>query len=199
MARADEGLALLVADHLPQRIEDRRVDAAGMHRVAADAVFLLGAVERHALAEQPHRALAGGIGGRSGRADQAGDRGDVDDRALGRGLSGPVFFMPSMAYLQPRNTPSELIAWTCCQFSTVVVSGLPLPPEMPALLTMMSRRPSFAARRPAATCHDCSEATSCDDEAAGPSLARWRSARMTRAPWPASSAAEAAPMPERRR
>ncbi len=28
--------------------------------------------------------------------------------------------MPWIAYLQPRNTPSELIAWTFCQFSTVV-------------------------------------------------------------------------------
>jgi hypothetical protein len=86
MARAQERLALFVAHRLPQRVEDRRVDAAGMHRIAADVVFLLGAVERHALAEQPHRALAGGIGGRPRRADQAGDRRDVDDRALGGGL-----------------------------------------------------------------------------------------------------------------
>src|SRR5262249_32392420 len=50
MGHAEEGLALLVADLLPQRIEDRRVDAAGMHRVAADGVLLLRAVGRHALA-----------------------------------------------------------------------------------------------------------------------------------------------------
>src|SRR5258707_8282660 len=65
MARAQERLALLVAHGLPQRVEDRRVDAAGMHGIAADAVFLFGAVERDALAEQPNRALAGGIGGRA--------------------------------------------------------------------------------------------------------------------------------------
>src|SRR5580704_14122993 len=92
MARPDERLALLVAHRLPQRVEDRRIDAAGMHRIAADVVSLLSAVERHALAEQPHRALAGGIGGRSRRADQAGDRRDVDDRALGRGLVRTALF-----------------------------------------------------------------------------------------------------------
>ena len=87
MARIDQRLALLAADHLPQRIEDRGVDAARMHGVAADGVFLFRAIERHALAEQPHRALAGGIGGRAGRADDAGDRRDVDDRAPGLGLA----------------------------------------------------------------------------------------------------------------
>src|SRR5258708_5631246 len=87
MAHADEGLALLVADLLPQGIEDRRVDAARMHRVAADAVLLLGAIGRHALAEQPYRALARGVGRRASRADQGRDRGDVDDRALGGGLA----------------------------------------------------------------------------------------------------------------
>ena len=58
-------------------------------------------------------------------------------------LPGPVFFMPSMAYLQPRNTPSELIASTRRQFSTVVFSIVPEPPPTPALLTMMSSRPSL--------------------------------------------------------
>src|ERR1700730_4002551 len=92
MARTGERLAFRVAHRLPQRFEDRRIDAAGMHRIAADVVSLLGAVERHALAEQPHCALAGGIGGWSRRADQAGDRRDVDDRALGCGLvrTGPL-------------------------------------------------------------------------------------------------------------
>src|SRR4051812_19538037 len=86
MVRADQRLALVVAHRLPQRIEDRRVDAAGMHRIAADGVFLLGAIERHALGQQAHRALARGVGGGPGRADQRGDRRDVDDRALGGGL-----------------------------------------------------------------------------------------------------------------
>src|SRR5262252_10339427 len=49
MARAQKGLALLVTDRLPQGIEDRCVDPARMHRIAADVVFLLGAIERHAL------------------------------------------------------------------------------------------------------------------------------------------------------
>src|SRR6188508_3383871 len=69
MVRADQRLALLVPHRLPQRIEDRRVDAARVHRVAADAELLLGAIERHALAEQPHRALARTIGGRLARSE----------------------------------------------------------------------------------------------------------------------------------
>src|SRR5471030_2224418 len=82
----NKNLALFAADHLPQRIEDRGVDAAGMHRVAADTVLLLGAMQGHALGEEAHRTLAGGIGDRPGRADQGRDRRDVDDRTLGRGL-----------------------------------------------------------------------------------------------------------------
>src|SRR5215218_3937932 len=53
MAGIEEGLAGLAADHLPQGIEDRRVDAARMHRIAADVVLLRGAIERHALAQEP--------------------------------------------------------------------------------------------------------------------------------------------------
>src|SRR6185437_15453794 len=37
--RTDQGLSLLVPDRLPERIEDRRVDAARMHRIAADVVL----------------------------------------------------------------------------------------------------------------------------------------------------------------
>src|SRR5205085_988120 len=51
MSGAQESLARHVADLLPQRMEDRCVDAARMHRVAADAVLLLGAIGRHALAQ----------------------------------------------------------------------------------------------------------------------------------------------------
>src|SRR5918994_2065304 len=69
----EERLALLAADHLPQQIEDRRVDAARMHRVAADVVLLLGAIERHALAQEPDRALARRVGERARAGLQAGD------------------------------------------------------------------------------------------------------------------------------
>src|SRR6266545_5396402 len=89
MADAQKRLALLAADHLPQGIEDRRVDAAGMHRVAADVVLLLGAIERHALAQEPHRALARRVGDRAGATLQARDRRDIDDRALRLGLGRP--------------------------------------------------------------------------------------------------------------
>src|SRR5690349_6915507 len=61
MMRAQHRPALLVAHRLPQGIEDRRVDAARMHRIAADAVLLLGAIQRHALAQEPHRALGGAV------------------------------------------------------------------------------------------------------------------------------------------
>src|SRR5215510_7981806 len=44
MAPPEKGLALLVTDGLPQGIEDRCVDRARMHRIAADVVFLLGAI-----------------------------------------------------------------------------------------------------------------------------------------------------------
>ena len=115
---------------------------------------------------------------------------------LEAGLSGPVFFMPAMAYLLPRNTPSELIAWTRCQFSTVVVSILPDPPETPALLTMMSRRPSRASTSSSSDFQAASEVTSWATKRPGDALASLTSATMTVAPASASKAADAAPMPE---
>jgi hypothetical protein len=113
------------------------------------------------------------------------------------GLAGPVFFMPWRAYLQPRNTPSELIASTRRQASTVVVSILPGPPPIPALLTMMSSRPSVDSTPASRDFHASSEATSCCTKRPGASsLPGWISATITRAPAPASSAAVAAPMPD---
>ena len=89
MVRAQHCPALLVAHRLPQWIEDRRVDAAGMHRIAADAVFLLGAIQRHALAQEPHRAFGRAVGRRARRADQRRHRRDVHDRAPGLGFLRP--------------------------------------------------------------------------------------------------------------
>ena len=110
------------------------------------------------------------------------------------GLSGPVCFMPWMAYLQPRNTPSELTACTRCQVSTSVLSTLPAPPEMPALLTMMSSRPSRFSTSASSACQDSSAVTSCCTKrpplSLGPSVAAFRSATTTAAPASASNAAD---------
>src|SRR5215216_7271985 len=76
-------------------------------------------------------------------------------------LFGPVRFMPWMAYLQPRNTPSELTACTRCQVATSVLSTLPAPPEMPALLTMTSSRPSRFSTSASRACQEASAVTSC--------------------------------------
>ena len=74
-----------VADGLAEAGRDhRRVDVARMHRVAADVVFHLRAMQRHVLGERAHRALAGAVGHRIGGAAQAEHRGDVDDRAAAR-------------------------------------------------------------------------------------------------------------------
>ena len=52
-----------------------------MHRVAADVVARLGAMQGHRLAEQPHARLGRVVGRHVGAGDDAGDRRDVDHRA----------------------------------------------------------------------------------------------------------------------
>lgn len=52
-----------------------------MHRIAADVVARLGAVQGHRLAEQPHARLGGVVGRHVGAGDDAGDRRNVDHRA----------------------------------------------------------------------------------------------------------------------
>ena len=71
----------LVAEAVAVAVEDGRVDEGGMHRVAADVVARLGAVQGHRLAEQPHARLGRVVGRHVGAGDDAGDRRDVDHRA----------------------------------------------------------------------------------------------------------------------
>ena len=65
-------------------VEDRRVDEGGVHRVGADVVARLGAVQRHRFAEQPNARLGRIVGRHVGAGDDARDRRDVDDRAAQR-------------------------------------------------------------------------------------------------------------------
>ena len=109
---------------------------------------------------------------------------------LDAGLSAPVTFMPSIAYLQPRNTPSELIASTWRHCSTVVVSMVPQPPETPALLTRMSSRPSLPSTSASSAFQASSDVTSCCTKRPAPSVPCWISAEITVAPACASSSTD---------
>src|SRR5271166_2124822 len=60
-----------------------------MDRIDADLVAGAGAMERGGLGQEPDRALARAIGRRRRVADDAGDRGEIDDRAAAGLLHRP--------------------------------------------------------------------------------------------------------------
>lgn len=90
--------------------------------------------ERHRLGEQTHAALGRRIG-REARHRAGRHRGHQHDRAAARALHR----RDQIAI--ERNTPSRLMAcaWRCQSASVIVAIGDMMP--MPALATMMSRRP----------------------------------------------------------
>src|SRR5690242_5578762 len=80
--------AAIAADLLEAGRDHGRFDIARMHRVAADVVFHLRAIEGDVLGQGPDGALAGTVGESGRGAAQSKYRRDVHDRAAARLLHG---------------------------------------------------------------------------------------------------------------
>ena len=154
--------------------DHRRVDVARMHRVAADVVLHLRAMQRHVLGQRPHRALAGAVGHRIGGAAQAEHRGDVDDRAAAR----PAL-IAGIAVLQPRNVPSELMSLTR-RYSSRVQSSIELRTPTPAAFSSPCRPPKVSTVAATAFC----QAGFVGDVERHESGRRAEFRRRARGPWP---------------
>ena len=108
-------------------LKHRRVDRAGMHRVAADS--LAGVLDGGGLGEQPHRTLGAAIAGQIVVvAHQPGGGRYVDDAAAAG------FPQCRQGSLVPRNTPFAFTSKSRSHSSTVISSML-RPRTIPALFT----------------------------------------------------------------